>query len=408
VSGINRHIIWQFFTRFGAALFNLFIGILISRYLGTEGRGTHGLFIASIALIHLCTNWLGGASLVYLASRHSVRQLTKISFWWSSLFAGLCWLILYFIGVYFIDIMPKGYDLIILVSALIFAWWSNLANILLGKEATQAYNTLQVIHPLITSFALIIGFIYVDVAFSSFIIAYIIAQVFNLFLAIYYLKPEFQSAEKVHDPGLLRIFIRHGLFIQLANLTQFFNYRILYFLIEHYFGKSVLGIYANALQLAESVWMITRSISTVQFAKIANSDNLRFNQKLTQQYGGISLVISLIGVVFLVILPDSFFVWLFGPEFAGIHHYLVLLAQAILSMSLGNIYAHYFAGLGRNRVNFGGSLLNLVVILLSFFLLMDVLQMDAAPVASSIAFSVTLIYHYLLFRRETKKRQTQL
>jgi len=398
MSGINRHIIWQFFTRFGAALFNLFIGILISRYLGTEGRGTHGLFIASIALIHLCTNWLGGASLVYLASRHSVRQLTKISFWWSSLFAFLCWLILYFTGI-----MPDGYDLLILLSALLLAWWSNLSNILLGKAATQAYNTLQVIHPLLTSFALILAFIYIDVAFMSFIGAYIFAQVFNLFLAIYYLRPEYRKAEKSRDPALLRVFIRHGLFIQLANLTQFFNYRILYFLIDSHFGKSVLGIYSNALSLAESVWMITRSISTVQFAKIANSENRRFNQKLTQQYGGISLVVSLIGVVFLVILPDSFFVWLFGPEFSGIHHYLVLLAPAILSMSLGNIYAHYFAGLGLNRVNFGGSLLNLGVLLASFFLLIDALQMDAAPVASSIAFSITLLYHYLLFRKEMKK-----
>lgn len=401
MSGINRHIIWQFFTRFGAALFNLFIGILISRYLGTEGRGTHGLFIASIALIHLCTNWLGGASLVYLAPRHSVRQLTHISFWWSSLFAGLCWTILFFTGI-----MPEGYELVILISALIFAWWSNLANILLGKEATQAYNTLQVIHPLLTSFALIIGFMYIEVGFVSFIVAYLLAQIFNLFLAIYYIKPEFQAAGKDHDSGLLKIFIRHGLFIQLANLTQFFNYRILYFLIDSYFGKSVLGIYSNALSLAESVWLITRSISTVQFAKIANSENLRFNQKLTQQYGGISLIISMIGVVFLVILPDAFFVWLFGPEFEGIHHYLVLLAPAILSMSLGNIYAHYFAGLGMNRVNFGGSLLNLVVILVSFFLLMDALQMDAAPIASSIAFSVTLIYHYLLFKRETRKPES--
>lgn len=302
--------------------------------------------------------------------------------------------------------MPEGYELVILISALIFAWWSNLANILLGKEATQAYNTLQVIHPLLTSFALIIGFMYIEVGFVSFIVAYLLAQIFNLFLAIYYLKPEFQAAGKDHDSGLLKIFIRHGLFIQLANLTQFFNYRILYFLIDSYFGKSVLGIYSNALSLAESVWLITRSISTVQFAKIANSENLRFNQKLTQQYGGISLIISMIGVVFLVILPDAFFVWLFGPEFEGIHHYLVLLAPAILSMSLGNIYAHYFAGLGMNRVNFGGALLNLVVILVSFFLLMDALQMDAAPIASSIAFSVTLIYHYLLFKRETRKPES--
>ncbi|MBI1221828.1 MAG: oligosaccharide flippase family protein [Bacteroidetes bacterium] len=398
MSGINRHIIWQFFTRFGAALFNLFIGILISRYLGSEGRGTHGLFIASIALIHLCTNWLGGASLVYLASRHSVRQLTQISFWWSSLFALLCWTILAFSGM-----MPDGYYLAILICAMLFAWWNNLANLMLGKQNTQAYNTLQVIHPMFSSGLLILGFLFWEVEFESFVWAYAISQLINLLLAIYYLIPEWKESSIEKDSTLLSTFIRHGLFIQLANLTQFFNYRILYFLIDKSFGKSVLGVYSNALSLAESVWMITRSISTVQFARIANSDNKNFNLKLTQQYGGISLIISLIGVIFLILLPDHFFVWLFGPEFHGIHHLLLLLAPAILSMSLGNIYAHYFAGLGMNRVNFVGSLLNLLVMILAFYALMDVFKVDAAPVSSSIAFTVAMLYHVFMFRRERGK-----
>ncbi|MDX5321457.1 MAG: polysaccharide biosynthesis C-terminal domain-containing protein [Bacteroidota bacterium] len=399
MKGINRHIIWQFFTRFGAALFNLLIGIIISRYLGSEGRGIHGLFIASVALIHLCTNWLGGASLVYLSSRHPVRQLTWISFWWSSGFAILCWVILQLSGI-----MPEGYEWAVLICSLLFAWWNNLANMLLGKEKTQAYNTLQVIHPMLSALVLMVFFYWVETGFTSFIWAYGSAQLVNLGLAVKYLKEDYQASDRKKDPQLFRVFIRHGLFIQLANLTQFFNYRMVYFLIDSHFGKQVLGVYSNALSLAESVWMITRSISTVQFARIANSESTKFSQKLTQQYGGISLVVSALGVVFLLLLPDAFFVWLFGDEFAGISHHLLLLSPAILSMSLGNIYAHYFAGLGMNRVNFVGSLLNLVVILVSFYWLMDLIQVDAAPVSSSIAFTVAMVYHYLRFKREKRLR----
>ena len=114
--GLNRHIIWQFFTRFGASLFNLFIGILLSRYLGSEGKGDHGLFIASVALIHLCTNWLGGASLVYLAPRHSVRQLTHISSLWSTATALASWFLLLVLGI-----MPEGYESPLLVAVLVFS-----------------------------------------------------------------------------------------------------------------------------------------------------------------------------------------------------------------------------------------------------------------------------------------------
>lgn len=393
MSKMNRHIIWQFFTRFGASLFNLLIGILISRYLGTEGRGTHGLFIASIALIHLCTNWLGGASLVYLAPRYSLKQLTRISFWWSSLFASATWFLLYLIGI-----LPGEYNGLLLICALLFAWWNNLANLLLGRQQTQAYNTLQVINPMISVAILVIAFLLYKPLFLSFVWAYAMAQAISLGLSLFYLRKELAMDEKRNDPGLLRVFIRHGLYIQLANLTQFFNYRIVYFLIDSHFGKSTLGIYSNALSLAESVWMITRSISTIQFAKISNSTDIQFSRNLTRRYGTISIVVSSIGVLTLTLLPDTFFTWLFGAEFTGIHDYLVLLAPAILSMSFGNIYAHYFSGLGLNRVNFVGSLFNLVVMVIAFYLLMDVIGVQAAPVSASISFTLAMGYHVWRFR----------
>lgn len=393
MSKMNRHIVWQFFTRFGAALFNLFIGILISQYLGSEGRGTHGLFIASIALIHLCTNWLGGASLVYLAPRYSLKQLVNISFWWSSLFAGLTWILLYLF-----NILPKEYAFLLLACALLFAWWNNLANLLLGRERTQAFNTLQVVNPMLSVVILVPGFLLFEPHFLSFVWAYAIAQGISLLVSVFYLRMELKIDDKTYNSGLLRVFIRHGLYIQLANLTQFFNYRIVYFLIDSHFGKSALGIYSNALSLAESVWMITRSISTVQFAKIANSSDKDYNRNLTHRYGKISLGISALGVFVLVLLPDTFFTWLFGPEFTGIHDHLVLLAPAILSMSFGNIYAHYFSGLGMNRVNFIGSLFNLVVMIIAFYLLMDMIGVKAAPVSASISFTLAMGYHIWRFR----------
>lgn len=395
MSGINRHIVWQFFTRFGAALFNLFIGILISRHLGTEGRGTHGLFIASIALIHLCTNWLGGASLVYLSPRYALRQLVQISFWWSSLFALLTWLLLWAVGL-----MPDAYIWYLLASALLFAWWNNLANLLLGRERTEAYNSLQFVNPLITVVLLSASLAFGESTFWAFVWAYLAAQVLSLLQSIFYLRPLILADGVANNEGLLRIFIRHGLFIQLANLTQFFNYRIVYFLIDSHFGKSALGIYSNALSLAESVWMVTRSISTVQFAKITNSSNSAYNKKLTLKYGKLSLAVSSLGVLVLVLLPDAFFTWLFGPEFSGIHHFLVLLSPAILSMSFGNIYAHYFSGLGMNRINFYGSVFNLVLMLAGYFALLNLLGIDAAPVSASLSFSATMVYHVWMFRKD--------
>ena len=391
---LNRHIVWQFFTRFGAAAFSLFIGVLISRHLGTEGRGTHGLYIASVALIHLSTNWFGGASLVYLSPRHPVPGLIRMSALWTSLFTLLCWLLLYGIGI-----LPQGFEIHLLVSVLLFVWWNNLANILLGKENTGAYNTLMVTHPLFTALVLLAGLNFTGYGFAVFVYGYGVAQFFNLLLAVYYLRHSLSQVERGKDPVLFRVFLKHGFYIQLANLTQFFNYRLLYFLIDARFGKGFLGVYSNALSLAESVWMITRSISTVQFARITNSNDPLKSRELTAKLARVSAALSFACLVVLVFLPDRFFTWLFGPGFEGIHHLLLLLSPGILAMSVSNIYAHFFAGTGQNRVNFFGSLSKLAVVLGAFYLLIPGMEQDAAPLASTLAFCAGFVYHRIAYIR---------
>lgn len=397
---VNLSILWQFFTRFGAALFNLLIGVLMSQFLGSEGRGTQGLFLASVALVHLFGGWLGGSSLVYLAPRYSLKQLASISFLYSTLFSMVCWIFIYSIGL-----MPEHYEWPILIISLVFVWWNNLSNLLLGISDTKRFNTLQLIHPIITGLVLLLFFLLFDAVFEHYILAYGLAQLINLMVSVGYLRKQFANDRREKDKALFRTFLKHGFYIQLANVTQFLNYRILYFLIDHYFGKSFLGIYSNALTLAESVWMITRSISTVQFAKIANSQNNRFNRKLTRHYAFISFMVSSMGIGVLLILPDTFFVWLFGDEFAGMRQIISWLAPAILFMAIGNIYAHYFAGRGENKVNFLGSALNLLVLLGVFFLSKDLLNELAAPISVSFSFLIGMIYHLFRFKFAAKSKQ---
>lgn len=396
---LNKGILTNFITRFGAALSNLFISVAISQYLGAEIKGEHALFIAGVAMLQLLGSWFGSASLVYLAPRHSSIKLGIISFAWAVISMLPVWIVLdYF------RLIPEAGSIQLLFASLLFGFWSNLGNILLGKEQTGKFNWLQALPPLITLAFLLFSFEFIEVNFLSFVYSYLAAQFLNVLLALYFMRGLWQDEKKDTYSGLIKVLYRHGFFIQLANLTQFFNYRLLYFFIDSYFGKSFLGIYSNAQSLAESIWMVTRSISTVQFARIANSNNDAENKKLTRKYGLISLVLSFLGVFVLVLLPEQFFVRLFGDEFSTIGNILYLISPAILAMSMGNIYAHYFAGSGRNSVNFIGSLINLICMLTAFFLLKEQFGKYAAPIASSLAFAAHAAYHLLYFRFDRKNQ----
>jgi O-antigen/teichoic acid export membrane protein len=391
---MKKNILLNFITRFGAALLNLLISILVSRELGAEVKGEHSLFIASVALLQLFTNLLGGPSLVYLSSRHNHRQLARLSGTWTTAVVLLAWAILLNT-----ELMPQKYAFSILGSSVLFGWWSNLSFLLLGKEKNRAFNMLQLLHPLVTALLLTAGLFLFKMGLEAFAYGYMLGQLINFFMAAYLMR-KVKSRDPEPLKELIRIIYKHGFFIQLANFTQFLNYRLLYFLIDHFFGRAFLGVYSNAQSLAESVWMVTRSISTVQLSRISNCPDDASNRKITRQYVSVSFIISLVCLVPLLVLPSSFFTFLFGKGFEDTGALLFLLAPGILFLSVSNIFAHYFAGSGKNKVNFTGSFINLLCLTGVFYVLLPHAGPATAPISATLAYGAALTYHYLMFRRK--------
>ncbi|TNE80775.1 MAG: hypothetical protein EP332_06005 [Bacteroidetes bacterium] len=390
---LNRGILFNFISRFGGALANLAISILISRELGAEVKGSHALFIAGVAMLQLPAGWFGSAALVYLTPRHDHRKLLYISNNWVL----LCMIPLWTVLRYF-DIIPVDISIELLIASISFGWWNNYSHILLGREENKAFNLLQFLHPISTLLLTVALFWIQEPSLAAFAKAYLISQLINLVTAGVLVHKKGLQESSDSYANLIGVMRRHGFFLQLANLTQFLNYRILYFFVDFYFGKQVLGVYSNAQSLVEAVWMVTRSISTIQFGRIANSSDDKANRDLTRKYAFISLVVSFVCIVPLIVLPSDFFTTLFGKDFSGLSEYIYLIAPAILAMSMGNIYAHYFAGSGRNLVNFTGSFINLCSTLLCFFLLKDTFGVHTAPVVSSISFGLHLFFHLGYFR----------
>ncbi len=58
-----------FGTRLISAILNLLIAVVISRFLGPEGKGEQGLIIATIAYVLVFANLMGGGAIVYLTPR---------------------------------------------------------------------------------------------------------------------------------------------------------------------------------------------------------------------------------------------------------------------------------------------------------------------------------------------------
>lgn len=388
-----RTVIQTFITRFGGAVFNLLTTILVSRYLGSEGKGNHALVVMALAIIHLFTQWFSGSNLVYLASRHPAGKLLFVSTGWILLTATASWVCIRVLGL-----IPPGYENITFGASLLFCFWNANACLLLGKQQHKSYNLLQFAYPFLLAILVFTGFALGHISLQAFCVALLATNGGIFLLSFALLKPHFSAVE--FDRQVLRAVYRNGFFIQLSNATQFLNYRLLYYFIDHFLGRATLGVYSNAISIAESVWMITRSISTVQFAKIANSQNTGDSKRITIHYLFISLFVSAGVLLLLLLLPPAVYARIFGADFAKIPVYLWYLAPGILAVSVNNIHAHFFAGTGNNKVNFYGSLTNLVTICLLFYPLYQWLGNIAPPVVSSVGFISALIFHMWVFQKK--------
>src|SRR4030043_472328 len=84
-----------------------------------------------------------------------------------------------------------------------------------------------------------------------------------------------------------------GLYNQIAVFAQLLSFRLSYYILNSCFGKEEVGIYSNAVSIAESIWLIGRSIATVQHSRIVNSRDKKFSLALTSRLNRINLLISI-------------------------------------------------------------------------------------------------------------------
>jgi O-antigen/teichoic acid export membrane protein len=383
---MNKAILLNFFARVSSAAFGLLVSVLISRELGAEIKGDHALFVVGVSLIHLFTNLFGGGALGYLAPRHPLSFLVKLSTSWSIVSGFACGIILWALGL-----LPEGFEWSILVSGVLYACWSSYVTLLLGRQQNAAYNFLQFLNPLMSAGFLWLLLFFWQKSLWSFAYGYTLSQGITVVVSLLWVL-RLSESRTDWEPRSWKNLFTHGIFIQLANLTQFMNYRVLFYLIDEFFGRAFLGVYSNALALAESVWMISKSISTVQFSKIVNTHSDAEARTITKKYIPISGVVSFFGIALLLLIPASCFTFLFGKDFSEVSNLMVWLSPAVLALSIGNIYAHYFAGKGLNRINFYGSLINLVALVLLFFVFKNTLKEFSAPLSASLSFVITALY----------------
>jgi len=413
MSGVARLIAITFMSRTGTAVLNFLTIILLSRFLGPDGKGIATRLIVIISGIQIVCDFMGGAALVYLSSRYSLRSLLVPAWTWSIL-VSITALIL-------IRIIDPGlfqqYGAHIAVLSIINSTLNQHLHIFNGREKFRWVNLLNLLQALLIGISLFI-FLKVDTDVFAYTMALyvgwgIVWLISLVLLAEVSKKPAvaLQDREATEDnwenvipvANGMRILLKYSFSNQFGHLLQFANQRIAYFLLVDF----ALGIYSNAVSLAESVWLIASSIAMIQYGKIANNNDKNKAAEMTAVLFRSAVLLSTLACLVLLLVPVDVYTFLFGKEFAPVKENLLFLLPGIIFISGYLIIGHYFSGTGQFMKNNYAIAAGLAVTILSFgFLYISgerVFSHFHAAVITSCANAATFFSVIWLFKTDSRK-----
>ena len=433
-----RKILNTFGTKCFGAMLTFIIAMVISHNVGAVGKGEQSLLLTTITFILIASDIVSGGSLVYLVPKHRFSKLLLPAYTWSVfigllaiviipiLLGGMAWLCELLVSIrHLVTIPTLSYGLLINIGVLSILSSVNSVNtsILIGYERVREANYLNLWQPIGILLTLLICYFGLHILnLNAYIIALYVAYGGSWIGGLILLRKKFRdfSFFSFHEyRNVLKDLFYYGTLNELGTVVQKINMRVNYFLFPIFFGAACFvnqegkifelgehytGIFSNAVSLAEAIWIISRSIALVQYARIVNTEDVAYAQKLTLDLTKVCLAVSAVGMFCLSLLPSSFYVFFFGPDFVQLPTLIRILIPGALMSTMYLIVGHYYSGRGKYQVNLYAALCGLFFTITLGFLLIPRYNVYGAAVATSVAYTANAAFLVFLFLKESHFR----
>ena len=386
--------------------------MLGAKILGAAEWGIGYMVVVDVSFLLIGVELLAGSGLVYFTPRKKLSTLMLVSYSWIflaiTLYAFVFWLLSYFPDT-FDNIVPQGYAKITLLMVLVYSFHNFNLNIFLGKEKVHLYNwvfSIQILTQITVFCVLLFGFHITDAhAFIySLLSGYSVATIVGFCFLLPMVKKEGFDSIKITAKEMFS----YGAIIQLSTLVSTLNKRLSMFLLKQHWGDERVGVFSSGTQITEGVKIIGNSLALVQFSALSNMTDRKEAVKLTLRFIKIAVLFTFIALAVIVLLPTSFYEWVLSKEFSEIKRVMLFMSPGIIFLAGHTILAHYFSGTGQPKYNLYASLTGLCFTIPSTLLLVKPFGIDGAAISSSITFAASFTYHWIIFRKQSSARLSDL
>ncbi len=392
-----KNILKTFVAKVLVLLANFAVLILTTNYLGTEGRGIISIMMADLAIIVIFNNILGGSTVVYHIPKVGFSKLLLPAYIWIIISTGIA-------SFVFSIFNAAESQIILFFLTFITSFLALNQRAFVGNENIHLFNVFSFLPPvLFLVFNLIFIYLVKTWTVNTYFLAYFLSQLLVFGFSFFFMKPYLEKSKIGISKKLLVSTFNYGWKNELSYFLQFLNYRLSYFLILFYLDLDSVGLFSVAVSVSESVWLIAKSITTVQYSKIVNLDNYDAAVALTHKSLKISLYATLFLLVVLAFIPSSIFGMIFGRDFTMVKELLLLLMPGILAIALSNVYGHFFAALNKMKFLVIKSSIGLVVTILLSVILIPLWGLTGACIVTSASYVSSSAYLFITFYK-TKKQ----
>ncbi len=398
--------------------------IMGTKFLGAAEWGKAFIAQTDITFLLIGIEVIAGSGLVYFTPRKRLSTLMLISYSWIA-FAMLVYMVLFYVmhfsPNFFYRIVPHTYPTLILAATFIYALHEFNLNHFLGKGKVNIFNWLFLIQILtqVTMMAVLIFALDLrigKVLIYSQLCGYTIATLVGWALLFQNLKQEGQDMKNAtlfqsktpERRNTFKEMLHYGALLQLSNLVATLNKRLSLYLLNKHCDEKPVGVFASGTQVTEGVNIISHSIGLVELSVLSNTEKAQRSKQLTLRFTKLAVMLTFVAMLVICLLPTMFYEWLLSGEFGDIRSVIMLMAPGVVFFSAHTVMVNFFSGTGRPKYNLYASLIGLSVTVVAAFLLIPRMGIQGAAITTSLTYLALFVYQWMVFRRLTGSRLSEL
>lgn len=387
-------------TQIVSQIISILAGIFITRLLGPYDRGLYAIFQSDVGLFLTIFGFSVNLALTYFIARKvSFKKIGLFSFKFTiitlvlSIFA---FLILFFTPylniVFHEDFNPEVYITFFVVLLL-----SQINTIYTAYfQGIQNFNVINIISLCnsflnlllyFTAYTLSVNYNF-QVKFLEVILISAFINIVVFFFNIYFFKKIFTSELKAEFEKdiTFKEFFNYLLINHMSIIINFFNYRLIIWIVSYYLTPQEVGFFSLALGLGIIATFFSNPLSQVLFPYLTDKENNQEKIDTFVLYARLhfSLIFPLVLVIFCfssIIIP-----FLYGKEFSPSVAVFKILIWGMILSGQTKIIATYLLSINQSKYNLYGTIIGLITNVISSIILVKDHQIIGA------AFSTLLTY----------------